>query len=371
MDFDQLVYTGDSSIQDFIDFLINKSPKRIFLVKGKNSYEQCGAKNIFDDIFAKLGCQVNEFFDFESNPKYEDLQRGLDVLNSFDADIIVAVGGGSVMDMAKLLRFYDAYSGDFIKNEFQQKKALIPLCALPTTAGTGCEATHFAVMYKDKVKYSVAHVKMLPELAVIYPSFTYKNSPYLTACTGFDALAQAIEAYWNKNATLSSDEYALKSIKILWDHLPKTVNNPEKNDRDLVSIASYWAGRAINITKTTAPHAVSYPFTSYYGYPHGHAVALSFPFFAQLNFQKEINNSFWNNSRKRILLNQIGVSDEKLLRDSLIDFLRCINLSLKPQFEINREIITNNINTDRLKNNPLPVSKNDIESFLDYLEQLK
>ena len=286
IDSEQRVYIGDSSMQDFSDFLIGKSPKHIFLVRDKNSYGLCGAKDILDAIFSELGCKVWEFFDFEPNPKYEDLQRGLKVLNDSNAEIIIAIGGGSVLDMAKLLRFFNAYSGDFITNEFLQEKMLIPLCALPTTAGTGSEATHFAVMYKERVKYSVAHLKMLPELAVIYPFFTYKNPSYLTACTGFDALAQAIEAYWNKNATLCSDEYALKAIKVLWDYLPTAVNSPNKIARNLISEASYWAGKAINITKTTAPHAVSYPFTTYYGYPHGHAVALSFPFFAQLNIQK-------------------------------------------------------------------------------------
>jgi len=368
IDSEQIAYIGDSSMQGFSDFLIRKSPERIFLVRDKTSYELCGAKDILDNIFFGLGCQINEFFDFEPNPKYEDLQRGLKVLNGFNADIIVAVGGGSVLDMAKLLRFFHAYSGDFITNKFQQEKEVIPLCTLPTTAGTGSEASHFAVMYKDNVKYSVAHSKMLSELAIIYPFFTYKNPPYLTACTGFDALAQAIEAFWNKNATSYSDEFALKAIKVLWDYLPIVVNNPSKIARDLVSEAAYWAGKAINITKTTAPHAVSYPFTTYYGYPHGHAVALSFPFFAQLNFLKQAIDGPWNNSKKCILLDQIGVPNENLLKKYLVDFLNSINLPLKLQTVIDRKIIVNNVNIERLENNPFPVSEDDIESFLDHLE---
>ena len=119
-------------------------------------------------------------------------------------------------------------------------------------------------------------------MAVVYPQFTYQNDAYLTACTGFDALAQAIESYWAKGATNESRDYSVRAIGLLWKQLPQLIQSPTKELRNQVAEGAYWAGRAINISTTTAPHAFSYVFTSKYGYPHGHAVAFTFPFFMKL-----------------------------------------------------------------------------------------
>ena len=124
----------------------------------------------------------------------EDLERGLLLLQQCKPDIIIAIGGGSVLDMAKLLRFFYSYSGDYIGKEFTKERSLLPLIVLPTTAGTGSEATRFAVLYKDGIKYSVEHNDILPNFAIIYPLFTYTNTKYLTACTGFDALAYSSDS---------------------------------------------------------------------------------------------------------------------------------------------------------------------------------
>ena len=223
---EQRFFLGESSIKELIPILQEYTPDHIFLVRGKKSYEKCGAQAVLESVFVKLACGVTEFFDFEANPKIEDMEKGLSLLKEYPTNMIIAIGGGSVLDMAKLLRFFYSYSGNPTGGEFEKKRQLIPLITLPTTAGTGSEATHFSVLYKDKVKYSVEHDAILPDVAIVYPKFTYGNSKYLTSCTGFDALAQAIEAYWNVNATEESDKYAAKAIKLLWPNLPLVVNSP-------------------------------------------------------------------------------------------------------------------------------------------------
>lgn len=340
-------------------FVLRIIPDHIFLVRGKNSYEKCGAQAVLESVFVKLACGVTEFFDFEANPKIEDMEKGLSLLKEYPTNMIIAIGGGSVLDMAKLLRFFYSYSGNPTGGEFEKKRQLIPLITLPTTAGTGSEATHFSVLYKDKVKYSVEHDAILPDVAIVYPKFTYGNSKYLTSCTGFDALAQAIEAYWNVNATEESDKYAAKAIKLLWPNLPLVVNSPTAEARNKVSEGSYWAGRAINITKTTAPHAFSYSFTTDYGYPHGHAVALTFPFFMRYNIgnsdillNPNINPYLYKIKMQKMLqwLNMECVD----VAIAMKEYIRNLGLDIDiSQIDISK--IVSSVNIQRLINNPYKV----------------
>lgn len=326
------------------------SPDELFLVRGKHSYECCGAKDEVDRVVSILGCRVIEFFDFQENPKIEDMEKGLALLRTTNANVVVAIGGGSVLDMAKLIRFFYSYSGDPIGRDFTKERELLPLFALPTTAGTGSEATHFAVLYKDRIKYSVEHDDILPDYAIVHSPFTYSNNKYLTACSGFDALAQAIEAYWNVNACEESDEYAEKAICLIWQNLSLAVNAPTEDIRDKVSEGAYWAGKAINITKTTAPHAFSYPFTTYYGYPHGHAVALTFPYIAAVNLMVE-------GYRQKQICSLLNIKNSFEVENVFVKLIFDIGLCKRDNDIFDSNLILSNINLNRLKNNPVIIDK--------------
>lgn len=360
----QQVFLGKDSIKKIVPLLNRHNSKQVFLVRGKGSYTACGAEKIIKNALLETGCTLTEFYDFSENPKFEDMARGVGLLRGSRADFIIAVGGGSVLDMSKLVRFFNSYEGEVTGKTFEKINNLLPLVAIPTTAGTGAEATHFAVVYKDKIKYSVEHEDILPNYALVYPPFTYGNSKYLTACTGFDALAQAIEAYWNLNATDESDIYAEKAIKLLWPSLPDLVNNPTEELRDRVSEGSYWAGRAINIAKTTAPHAFSYPFTTYYGYPHGHAVALTFPYFMKLNCS-ELND---NEIRVNTLLDMLKFKRGTNLLEQMRCYVHSIGLQVRKDIVIDYEFIMSHVNLDRLRNNPVHVDNTDTLHFLKNLK---
>lgn len=361
----QILSIGKDALCIIDDFFEKYAPKRIFLVRSKRSYTLCGAEQALTTILEKFSCEITEYSDFQDNPRLEDVERGRQLLEQSRSEFIIACGGGSVIDMAKLIRFANTYEGELTGNDFQKRAELITLLALPTTAGTGCEVTPFAVCYKNMTKYSVAHPDMLPEYAVIYPYFTYNNPPYLTACTGFDALAQSIEAYWNTNATDESDEYAKTAIATLWKNLPIVVNNPTNEIRDIIAEAAYWAGRAIAITKTTAPHAFSYAFTSYCGYPHGHAVALTFPFFMSLNLlekspiqvQSRINFEVYNLKMKqfRSLLGLTSQQDVQAVMENYINKLGLSNNGYKGH---NLMMLLSKVNIQRLVNNPVIVTDN-------------
>ena len=359
----QQAYIGKDSIKEIAPLLKKHNAKHVFLVRGKGSYKACGAEKVIKNAITIANCNITEYYDFSENPKCEDMVKGIELLRSSNADFIIAVGGGSVMDMAKLIRFFSSYKGYITVKSYEKEGFLYPLIAMPTTAGTGAEATHFAVVYKDKIKYSAEHDDMLPDYAIVYPQFTYGNSKYLTACTGFDALSQAIEAFWNLNATDESDIYAERAIKLLWPNLPEVVNNPTEEIRDIVSEGAYWAGRAINITKTTAPHAFSYPFTSYCGYPHGHAVALTFPFFASLNCSKR------NINIKRInsLLVLLKIDSATDLFQKLTDYIEILGLSMKTDSIVDSDLVLKLVNIDRLNNNPVTMNEEILQSLINHL----
>ena len=345
-----LYYTTDGIESILLGKLGSMHAGRVFIVHGKGSYIACGAADVMKAVCKDL--QVTEFTDFSVNPKDEEAQNGVQLLLQTKPDVIIAIGGGSVMDTAKLIRHYVAEQG-----------VNVPLWAVPTTAGTGAEATHFAVVYKNGVKHSIEADDILPDVAILYPPFTYGNNTHLTACTGFDALAQAIEAFWNPNATGESDVYALRAILYIHKMLPKCLENlSDTRLRDDLLYGAYWAGRAINITKTTAPHAFSYAFTTHCGYPHGHAVAITFPFFADLNLN--------NNPKAEELRWMLELRKEADIKQYFIDYINRIGLRYEGTKGQNLHKLLKLVNLERLKNNPVVITReqmNELENFIEAL----
>lgn len=354
----QQAYIGLESIGKFKEFAERLNPQKVLLVRDKRAYTICGAQSAIEYVFNNV--TILDFYDFQENPKIEDVYKGLSVLEATGADLIVGIGGGSVMDMAKLIRFLHSYSIDDGFKPLRKEQELIPLALLPTTAGTGAEATHFAVVYKNKKKFSLAHNDVLADVAVVNPTFTYKVPAYITACTGFDALAQAIEAYWNVNANDESDQYAKKAIGLLEDNLYQAVHSPNAEVRNKVSEGAYWAGRAINITKTTAPHAFSYPYTTYYGLPHGHAVAMTFPQFFALNYGNEENYIgkrplAEHQLRMDRLYSWLHIDGKSTACQQITKYILSLGLSLSSPQDFNPKVILDNVNMERLGNNPVKV----------------
>ena len=339
-------YIGENALTHMQHLLGELHVRHLFLVRGKSSYIQSGAANELSPIWNNLKCQITEFYNFSANPKEEELQKGIESFHSANADCIIAVGGGSAIDMAKLIRY----------QSLGESANKVPLFAIPTTAGTGAEATRFAVLYINGVKHSIEHEYILPNYAIIYPPFTYNNPLYLTACTGLDALAQAIEAFWSKNATPESHTYAIKAIQLLWQQLPLLIQSPCPQLRNEVAEGAYWAGRAINITKTTAPHAYSYAFTSDYGYQHGHAVALTLPFFLELNGNDE-------------LYSLLQTSKDTCNRD-LQAYLNKLHIDCNLQ-NVNIDAVLQKVNAQRLANNPVIITPDIILQLKEYLTTAK
>lgn len=223
------------------------------------------------------GIEVVLFQDFDANPDEHMVDAGRAAAAAGGIDSIVAVGGGSSLDCAKGVNFV-LTNGGWMRDYRGYGKAsrpMLPMIGVPTTAGTGSEATHFAVVYVDRQKYSLAHEVLLPTHAIIDPLLTHSLPPRITAASGLDALCQAIESMWAVGATDESLDYATCALRLAIDHLEAAVRNPTPPARRAMAEAAHLAGKAINISKTTAPHAFSYALTTQCNVPHGMAVALT------------------------------------------------------------------------------------------------
>lgn len=227
--------------------------------------------------FEMLDIPYVTFTDFTPNPQYDEVCRGVEVYRANVCNAIVAVGGGSAMDVAKCIKLYAPMADDVCYLEQPYVDTGIPLIALPTTAGTGSESTRFAVIYHHGEKQSVHHDSILPDYAVLDPVVLYTLPDYQKKCTLMDALGQAIESYWSVAATTQSRELAAEAIGKIVRHWRDYIFHNDAAATLEILCASNLAGQAIHITTTTAPHAMSYKLTTIYGLPHGHSVALCLP----------------------------------------------------------------------------------------------
>lgn len=199
-------------------------------------------------------------------------------------EVIVAVGGGSVIDSAKV---FAAADGDFgivqrylERNEGGGELSAVPIIAVPTTAGTGSEVTCWATVWDEDAgrKFSLARPGLYPEAAIVDPVLMLGKPRGLTVSTGLDALSHALESIWNVNANPVSACFAVAAARAILDCLPIVVDNPKNIDlRARVAEAALFAGLAISNTKTALAHNLSYPITLAYGVPHGIACSFTLP----------------------------------------------------------------------------------------------
>ncbi|NEQ51183.1 MAG: phosphonoacetaldehyde reductase [Leptolyngbya sp. SIO3F4] len=219
------------------------------------------------------------FFDrFTPNPTSDDAAQAALEAASGGCDGVVAIGGGSACDVAKVVALSCAQP-PLIRNLSRgvglENAQPVPLIAVPTTSGTGSEATHFAAIYVDGKKVSVAHPELKPLAVVLDERFHTVMPATIAACSGLDALCQAIESMWAVSSTERSLEYARLALGLIAEHLIPSVVEADSTSRRMMLVGAHLAGHAINISKTTAAHALSYQLTQHYGIAHGHAVALT------------------------------------------------------------------------------------------------
>ena len=372
----QIEYIGTNSLQNIKKIISDIGAKKILLVTGKDSYIESGSEQKISQYLDNI--TVERFYDFEVNPKIEDVYDGVRMALKMKPDLIVAIGGGTVLDMAKLINILSSQKDysfiNIIENSsLINKQGLSPLVAIPTTSGTGSEATHFAVVYVDKNKYSLAHKFMLPDYVIVDSSLSNKMPKNLAASAAIDALSQSIESYWSVGSTNESQQYARQSIEIILASIEKAVIEKDADAKDLMSLAANLSGKAINISKTTAAHAISYPISTYFNVPHGHAVGLSLGCFFEINSNFELHgindsrgSSYIANTMQQ-LLKLFGASSPLDCKLAWYKIMNNIGLETNMSklgicSSDDVDLILNNVNLERLNNNPVVVSEETLKN---------
>lgn len=332
--------------------------KKVLLVCGR-SFDGLSIK----DVVEKACSGTVRFTDFSPNPVYEDVCKGVALFKRDGCDAILAVGGGSAIDVAKCIKLFAPMDTQEIYLNQKIIETDIPFIAVPTTAGSGSESTRHVVIYYQNNKQSISHDMAVPNFYVLEPSTLQGLSLYQKKCTLLDALCQGIESWWSVNSTEESILYSKNAIRLIVDNWKEYIEQNIIDAASQIMRASNYAGKAINITSTTAAHAMSYKITTMYGIPHGHAVAICMRYV----WEHLINN-----------INKcIDIRGDDYLRHTLDDIHSLISIDyfnrLIDEMGMQSpalydkadqlEILTKSVNLDRLKNYPVLLNKDEIKDM--------
>lgn len=349
--------------------LINKNNiNKIFLVTTK-SLTKLNSRKYLQKIANINNIQIVLFQDFTPNPTYEDVVKGVKAFKKSKAQLILAIWWWSSIDVAKCIKWFSKMNKKESYLTQQIKRNDIPFATIPTTAWTGSEETDFAVIYYKWEKKSIEHKSLKPDFS-IHDEKNLETLPiYQKEATMLDTLSHAIESYWSINSTKISEQYSLRALKLFISNRDWYLINDRKANRWML-IASNLAWKAINITKTTAWHAMCYKLTSLYGISHGHAAALInsvlFPYMIHQLDKNNCNDARWVNfvNDKFQQLKHIFSSE-----DAIKEFIDNLGLYKVKVNSHDIQGLTDSVNIQRLKNNPMRLSETDIKKI--YTELFK
>ena len=257
------------------------------LLISSRSIEKAG---VAEEIIANSGGKLlGVFSDIQPNPTVVNCDDCVQLLRNNECDFVVAIGGGSVLDCAKFARFVATVEGttaDYLHGHLAITTKGLPLIAIPTTSGSASEVSGVSVLTDEteNVKKAIGHPLLYPELALVDPKLTVSCPATVTAISGIDVLAHALESFYNVNHQPFTDLFAEHAARLVFKYLLIAFNEPTNLEaRTAMAEASVAAGLAFNITGTAAAHACSYPLTQIYGVPHGEACAMTLAAFWRLN----------------------------------------------------------------------------------------
>ncbi len=281
-------HIGFGALNEALGVLEGGGYASVLVVASESAWKRFNGEN-GREFFRKRNTRL--FSDFSVNPDFKEILAGVEVCKAFKPDLILAIGGGSPIDVAKMIKAvvftkkpYDPMQPETMEPSGEGP----PLIAVATTAGSGSESTQYAVFYLGEKKQSLGHDSLRPDMAVVDPDMSYSLSPQQTAATGLDALSQSVEAYWSARTCPEARDFAEASIRYILPNLQKAVRHPDPASRYHMAQGAYLSGKAIQFTRTTLPHALCYHLTKRYGLPHGHAVALTLPYFFILNLDQSL-----------------------------------------------------------------------------------
>jgi alcohol dehydrogenase class IV len=356
-------------------FLEKKKIKNILIITGQKSFNFSGFKKLA--IYKKFKSKMTILYKSSEVPEIYELEYLIKKTNMINPDLIIALGGGCVIDYAKLVNAL--HNTKNLKKKIKSgtlriQSKMTKILAIPTTAGSGAEVTKFSVIYIDKIKYSVENNLLKPDFLSLIPKLVVKCPKIVRASSGFDAIAQAAESIFSQKANIHSLKYSSKSLRLSIRSFLGFVNSPNLNNGFQMLRAANFSGKAINIARTNAPHALSYFFTSKFKISHGIAVSIFFI---------EIINLYYLNANKKNNLNLIKKFNFffKLIKQPHIHSFNnlfhkfLLESGIKKHLEKSLKKIKYRSNSNfyynskRLDNSPIKILKEDIDRL--YLDKFK
>ena len=281
----QKIVFGTGCIQTFVEDYKKMGLQRLFVLTAPPILP------LIEEPLADLkaaGISIEVFQDIVAEPTVNDFKKILEVARQFKADSVVGIGGGSVLDVTKLvasLTYSDQQVEDCFGTGFIKAKGLWFTC-LPTTAGTGSDVSPNAILLdeRDHLKKGIVSPFLIADVAYVDPKLTWTVPAKVTADTGMDALTHCIEAYTNKFAHPSVDIYALKGIQLIAANLERAVKDGKDVEaREALSFGSLYGGLCLGPVNTAAVHALSYPLGGEFHIPHGLSNAILLPSVMKFN----------------------------------------------------------------------------------------
>jgi alcohol dehydrogenase class IV len=357
---------GSSGLKNFLK---KKKSNFFFIITGKKSFKKSNFYNLFLKNYKK-----NFFIYYKDSNNYchtNELKKIIQKINIHKPDLILAIGGGTVIDYAKL-------SGVIWKNDdqsniiFSSKNILKKKCLtliIPTTAGSGSEVTSFAAFYENNKKFSIEDSLLIPDYFFLVPELLVNSPRKVRAASGFDAISQSIESIFSKNSNNQSLKYSLQSLNYSLKNFLNFVNNPNIKNIYNMQLAANYSGKAINIAKTNVPHALSYFSSYHYKMLHGLAVSIFF-INSIIFFHNSIRNKKLFLFKKfKILFKLMKIKNIKEFRSYFMKIL--LKSGINEDVYIYKKKLNNNIdkiifsvNKERLNNSPIRIKNNDLRNII-------
>ena len=324
--------------------------KRLLWIHGKSA-ERLKVGQYLTTGLRQMQIEVESFTDFTANPDYESVVKGVNSFRQFQADGIIATGGGSAIDVAKCIKLYSVLEPGECYLQQELRPVRTPLIVVPTTAGTGSEVTHYAVIYYQGEKCSVTSKDILPNAYLLDAAVLEELPEYQRKVTMLDALCHGVESYWSVNATLESRRLSLQTVKQILSNASSYLQNTSEGNRAMLRAANM-AGKCIDVTQTTAGHAMSYVLTKRYGIAHGQAVALCTGILWQAMEPQGILTEEMD-ALGKMFLQYTGAYGAK----GFNTFLKKLDLPLIKGAESDIPFLVDSVNPVRLQNHPVKITQ--------------
>lgn len=259
--------------------------KKFSFFCGESSLKRSGFFNKILDSLDKYGLEIQVISGITPEPDIPSVNELLNRVKTYNPHGIIAIGGGSVIDSAKIVSALIATNKNIFELRGKEIEEALPIIAVPTTSGTGSEATRFAVITNPEIrdKFLLFGKALIPKVAIVDPELTFTMSVIIASATGIDALCHAIESFLSRSSTPYTDIWAKEAIEILWNNLVPAIIENSLPSKEKISYAAFWAGVAINNTKTTLVHAMSRPLGGVYNVIHGIANGILLPAYLRYN----------------------------------------------------------------------------------------